>query len=239
MENLLAFVCKSQEELDQIAKNTDHSLFHKYYIIVGFEVNKNAQYVRQTDSFLMLQSLGDNDPELLSRLILLYSMPEYENCLIFLNNALINLNEILDKFSDLKNNVLLDNDYCIGVKRSKCAMSGFVKAEKKYSQLDYGVILDKAMNGESLDFEGFKIAFSEFLPTTKLSLSSNAQENLAKEIINIVLSHNEKYDGDIVKVMLDEEPNNKCIVFSTTNKEYEEYTTKICCDEDFVVYFYL
>lgn len=239
MENLLAFVCESQNELDRIARDTDHSLFHKYYIIVGFEVNKNASFFRQTDSFLMLQSLENKDPELLSRLILLYSMPEYENCLIYLNNALINLDEILDKFSDLKNNTLLDNDYCVGVKRSKCAMSGFGKAVKKYSQLDYGVIIDKAMSGESLDFEAFKIAFLEFLPTTKLSFSNNAKENLSKEIINIVLSHNEKHNGEEIQILLDEEVREKCIVFSTNEKEYEKYTTKISCDENFVVYFYL
>ena len=166
-------------------------------------------------------------------------MPEYENCLIYLNNALINLNEILDKFSDLKNNILLDNDYCVGVRRSKFAMTGFSKAVKKYSQLDYGLIMDRAMNGESLDFEAFKIAFLEFLPTTKLSFSTNSQENLSKEIINIVLSHNEKNSGEEIEILLDEEVREKCIVFSTNEKEYEKYTTKISCDENFVVYFYL
>ena len=64
-------------------------------------------------------------------------------------------------------------------------------------------------------------------------------DDISKEIINIVLSHNEKNNGEEIQILLDEEAREKCIVFSTNEKEYEKYTTKISCDENFVVYFYL
>ena len=42
MENLLVFICQNQNEAEQLAVISTNVNAHRYFIIVGFEINKQS-----------------------------------------------------------------------------------------------------------------------------------------------------------------------------------------------------
>ena len=54
---LVSFIADSQDELDKIAYQTSAINYHRYFITIGFEVNRNNKYFKETDSFLEIQNL--------------------------------------------------------------------------------------------------------------------------------------------------------------------------------------
>jgi len=235
MENLIVFICQNQNEAEQVAVVSSNVQAHRYFIIVGFEVNKDGNFFSETDSFLMLEKIDLNNQEQLCRLCLLYSLPNFENILIIKNNKLFNEKEANYIFLNLKNTL----EYALIVSRSDYALNGLQIKEEKIDFLDYGQVMMKAMNEETLSFDEFKIALKELLPVVNLNLSERSTMFLAKEIKEIILLHNREYKADNLDVLLDEAIKEKCLLFSTNDFNKEKYTTKLVCDDEIVVYFYI
>jgi len=234
MENLLVFICQSQNEAEQIAVISSNVNANRYFIIVGFEINKQSNFFLETDSFLLLEKIDLNNKEQIARLSLLYSMANYENILIYLNSKMFVENEANQIFLKLKNTY----DFALLLSRSSYALNGYQHEEDTVSTLDYGMIMQKAMNEEKLTFEEFKIALQELLPPVTLNLSERSTMFLTKELKEIILLHNREYRSEVLDVLLDETAMDKCLLFSTNDFNKEKYTTKIICGDEIVVYFY-
>jgi hypothetical protein len=234
MENLLVFICQNQNEAEQLAVISTNVDAHRYFIIVGFEINKQSSFFLETDSFLMLEKIDLKNKEQMVRLCLLYSLPNFENILIINNNKMFVEKEVKHVFLNLKNTL----DYAILLSRSDYALNGLQKEVDDVNILDYGQIMQKAMNEEVLTFQEFKIALKELLPAVTLNLSERSTMFLAKEIKEIILIHNKEYKSEVLDVLLDEAPKEKCLLFSTSDFDKEKYTTKLVCGNEIVVYFY-
>jgi hypothetical protein len=234
MENLLVFICQNQNEAEQLAVISSNVNAHRYFIIVGFEINKQSSFFLETDSFLMLEKIDLNNKEQLARLCLLYSLPNFENILIINNNKMFTEKEANHIFLNLKNTL----DYAMLLSRSDYALNGLKLDTEDINVLDYGNIMQKAMNEEELTFQEFKIALKELLPPANLNLSERSTMFLAKEIKEIILIHNKNYKNETLDVLLDEAAKEKCLLFSTNDFQKEKYTTKIVCGNEIVVYFY-
>jgi hypothetical protein len=234
MENLLVFICQNQNEAEQLAVISTNVNAHRYFIIVGFEINKQSSFFLETDSFLMLEKIDLNNRDQLARLCLVYSLPNFENILILNNNKMFIEKEANHIFLNLKNTL----DYATLLSRSDYALNGLKIETEDVSILDYGQIMQKAMNEETLSFQEFKIALKELLPAVTLNLSERSTMFLAKEIKEIILIHNKEYKSETLDVLLDETPKDKCLLFSTNDFNKEKYTTKLVCGNEIVVYFY-
>ena len=103
MENLLVFICQNQNEAEQLAVISTNVDAHRYFIIVGFEINKQSSFFLETDSFLMLEKIDLKNKEQMARLCLLYSLPNFENILIINNNKMFVEKEVKHVFLNLKN----------------------------------------------------------------------------------------------------------------------------------------
>ena len=233
MENLLVFICQNQNEAEQLAVISTNVDAHRYFIIVGFEINKQSSFFLETDSFLMLEKIDLKNKEQMVRLCLLYSLPNFENILIINNNKMFVEKEVKHVFLNLKNTL----DYAILLSRSDYALNGLQKEVDYVNVLDYGQIMQKAMNEEVLTFQEFKIALKELLPAVTLNLSERSTMFLAKEIKEIILIHNKEYKSEVLDVLLDDAPKEKCLLFSTSDFDKEKYTTKLVCGNEIVVYF--
>ena len=110
---LVAFIANSQDELEKLAYQTSAINYHRYFITVGFSVNREHRSLRETDSFLEIQSLDISNIEVLRRLILVYSPPDYENVALYTSNNIISLSELQNLFHNLLNAKLTKNDYLI------------------------------------------------------------------------------------------------------------------------------
>ena len=97
MNNLVCFLIKSQEELEKVAYQTSQINYHRYFILVGFEASKTSRFTIDTDSFLEIKSY-DDDTNLLKRLILCYSLPNYENIAVYLSNNVLSFDLFLAKY---------------------------------------------------------------------------------------------------------------------------------------------
>jgi len=234
MENLLVFICQNQNEAEQLAVISTNVDAHRYFIIVGFEINKQSSFFLETDSFLMLEKIDLKNKEQMARLCLLYSLPNFENILIINNNKMFVEKEVKHVFLNFKNTL----DYAILLSRSDYALNGLQKEVDDVNVLDYGQIMQKAMNEEVLTFQEFKIALKELLPAVTLNLSERSTMFLAKEIKEIILIHNKEYKSEVLDVLLDETAKEKCLLFSTSDFDKEKYTTKLVCGNEIVVYFY-
>jgi len=234
MENLLVFICQNQNEAEQLAVISTNVDAHRYFIIVGFEINKQSSFFLETDSFLMLEKIDLKNQEQMARLCLLYSLPNFENILIINNNKMFVEKEVRHVFLNFKNTL----DYAILLSRSDYALNGLQKEVDDVNVLDYGQIMQKAMNEEVLTFQEFKIALKELLPAVTLNLSERSTMFLAKEIKEIILIHNKEYKSEVLDVLLDETAKEKCLLFSTSDFDKEKYTTKLVCGNEIVVYFY-
>jgi len=234
MENLLVFICQNQNEAEQLAVISTNVDAHRYFIIVGFEINKQSSFFLETDSFLMLEKIDLKNQEQMARLCLLYSLPNFENILIINNNKMFVEKEVRHVFLNFKNTL----DYAILLSRSDYALNGLQKEVDDVNVLDYGQIMQKAMNEEVLTFQEFKIALKELLPAVTLNLSERSTMFLAKEIKEIILIHNKEYKSEVLDVLLDETEKEKCLLFSTSDFDKEKYTTKLVCGNEIVVYFY-
>jgi hypothetical protein len=234
MENLLVFICQNQNEAEQLAVISTNVDAHRYFIIVGFEINKQSSFFLETDSFLILEKIDLKNKEQMARLCLLYSLPNFENILIINNNKMFVEKEVKHVFLNFKNTL----DYAILLSRSDYALNGLQKEVDDVNVLDYGQIMQKAMNEEVLTFQEFKIALKELLPAVTLNLSERSTMFLAKEIKEIILIHNKEYKSEVLDVLLDETAKEKCLLFSTSDFDKEKYTTKLVCGNEIVVYFY-
>jgi hypothetical protein len=182
----------------------------------------------------MLEKIDLKNKEQMVRLCLLYSLPNFENILIINNNKMFVEKEVKHVFLNLKNTL----DYAILLSRSDYALNGLQKEVDDVNILDYGQIMQKAMNEEVLTFQEFKIALKELLPAVTLNLSERSTMFLAKEIKEIILIHNKEYKSEVLDVLLDETAKEKCLLFSTSDFDKEKYTTKLVCGNEIVVYFY-
>ena len=235
---LVAFIANSQDELEKLAYQTSAINYHRYFIIVGFSVNREHRSLRETDSFLEIQSLDISNIEVLRRLILVYSPPDYENVALYTSNNIISLSELQNLFHDLLNAKLTKNDYLISMSRMNFVFENIeVKKEDEVNPLDYGEIIQDAMMEKPISFEHFKLALKELLPEYNMLLDQSCIP-LSNDLKNIVLEHNKKnFIPKITTYFNEIKEHDKCIMFFDVDPMMTNYSTKIISIEGYVVYF--
>jgi hypothetical protein len=235
---LVAFIANSQDELEKLAYQTSAINYHRYFIIVGFSVNREHRSLRETDSFLEIQSLDISNIEVLRRLILVYSPPDYENVALYTSNNIISLSELQNLFHDLLNAKLTKNDYLISISRMNFVFENIeVKKEDEVNPLDYGEIIQDAMMEKPISFEHFKLALKELLPEYNMLLDQSCIP-LNNDLKNIVLEHNKKnFIPKITTYFNEIKEHDKCIMFFDVDPMMTNYSTKIISIEGYVVYF--
>lgn len=235
---LVAFIANSQDELEKLAYQTSAINYHRYFIIVGFSVNREHRSLRETDSFLEIQSLDISNIEVLRRLILVYSPPDYENVALYTSNNIISLSELQNLFHNLLNAKLTKNDYLISISRMNFVFENIeVKKEDEVNPIDYGEIIQDAMMEKPISYEHFKLALKELLPEYNMLLDQSCIP-LNNDLKNIVLDHNKKnFIPKITTYFNDIKEHEKCIMFFDVDPMMTNYSTKIISIEGYVVYF--
>ena len=139
---LTAFITTSQDELEKVAYQTSALNYHRYFIIVGFDVNRNNRYLKDTDSFLEIQSLEKSNIEILKRLVLVYSPPDYENIALYITNNIISLSELQNLFHDLLNGKHTKTDYLISISRMNFVFENVTTESTQNTSLDYSELMN-------------------------------------------------------------------------------------------------
>ena len=205
---------------------------------MGFSVNREHRSLRETDSFLEIQSLDISNIEVLRRLILVYSPPDYENVALYTSNNIISLSELQNLFHNLLNAKLTKNDYLISISRMNFVFENIeVKKEDEVNPIDYGEIIQDAMMEKPISYEHFKLALKELLPEYNMLLDQSCIP-LNNDLKNIVLDHNKKnFIPKITTYFNEIKEHEKCIMFFDVDPMMTNYSTKIISIEGYVVYF--
>lgn len=234
---LVAFIINSQDELEKIAYQTSALIYHRYFIIVGFDVNRNYKFLKDTDSFLEIQSLDISNIEILKRLVLVYSPPDYENIALYISNNIISLAELQNLFHDLLNSKLTKTDYLISISRMNFVFEITSTESNDENSFDYSEIINNAMMETPISYDHFKIALKELLPEYTYGLDQSCM-SMSNDLKNILLEHNKKNYVPKITVYYNEiKEHEKCIMFFDLDPELQNYSSKIISIEGYVVYF--
>ena len=233
---LTAFITTSQDELEKVAYQTSALNYHRYFIIVGFDVNRNNRYLKDTDSFLEIQSLEKSNIEILKRLVLVYSPPDYENIALYITNNIISLSELQNLFHDLLNGKHTKTDYLISISRMNFVFENVTTEPTQNTSLDYSEIINDAMMEKPISYEHFKIALRELLPEYTYNLDQSCM-SINNDLKNIILDHNKKnYAPKLTAFYNAIKEHEKCIMFFDSDPEIKNYSSKIISIEGYVVY---
>lgn len=234
---LTAFITTSQEELEKVAYQTSALNYHRYFIIVGFDVNRNNRFFRDTDSFLEIQSLDKSNIEILKRLVLVYSPPDYENIAFYISNNIISLPELQNLFHDLLNGKHTKTDYLFSISRMNFVFENHMEESSNVSPLDFSEIIDNAMMEKPISFDHFKVALKELLPEYTYGLDQSCML-MNNDLKNILLDHNKKnYVPKMTAYYNEIKEHEKCVMFFDLDPIIENYSSKIISIEGYVVYF--
>jgi hypothetical protein len=237
MDELVCFICGSQDELEKLAYQTSQLPYHRYFIIAGFEVNRNYRMLKETDSFLEIQSLDKSNVEVLKRLSLVYSPPDYENIAFYTSNNIISLTELQNLFHDLLNGRHTKTDYLFSISRMNFVFENYVPEKEAVNPLEYSSIIDSAMMGEPISYDHFKIAVKELLPEYTFTLDQSCM-SMSNDLKNILLDHNKKnYVPKLTAYFNEIKEHEKCIMFFDLDPSLQNYSSKIISIEGYAVYF--
>jgi hypothetical protein len=236
MDELVCFICGSQDELEKLAYQTSQLTFHRYFIIVGFEVNRNYHLLKATDSFLEIQSLDKSNLEILKRLSLVYSPPDYENIAFYISNNIISLTELQSLFHDLLNGRHTKTDYLFSISRMNFVFEKQLPEKEAVNPLEYSEIIDDAMMEKPISYDHFKIAIKELLPEYTFTLDQSCMV-MNNDLKNILLDHNKKnYIPKLTTYYNEIKEHEKCIMFFNLDPILQNYSSKIISIEGYVVY---
>jgi hypothetical protein len=236
---LVAFITFSQDELEKVAYQTSSLNYHRYFIIVDFDVNRNYRFLRDTDSFLEIQSLDKTNVEMLKRLVLVYSPPDYENIALYISNNIISLPELQNLFHDLLNGKHTKTDYLISISRMNFVFENYNPDTQPVNPLDLSEIIDNAMMEKPISYEHFKVAIKELLPEYTFNLDQSCM-SMNNDLKNILIEHNKGNFAPKMTAYYNEiKEHEKCIMFFDLDPVVENYTSKIISIEGYVVYFRL
>ncbi len=234
---LAAFITTSQEELEKVAYQTSALNYHRYFIIVGFDVNRNNRFFKDTDSFLEIQSLDKSNIEILKRLVLVYSPPDYENIALYISNNIISLPELQNLFHDLLNGKHTKTDYLLSISRMNFVFENYIPESSPVSTLDLSEIIDNAMMEKPISFDHFKVALKELLPEYTFALDQSCM-SMHNDIKNLLIEHNKaNYIPKITAYYNEIKEHEKCVMFFDLDPGVENYSSKIISIEGYVVYF--
>lgn len=234
---LVSFISTSQEELEKVAYQTSALNYHRYFIIVGFDVNRNNRFLRDTDSFLEIQSLDKSNIEILKRLVLVYSPPDYENIAFYISNNIISLPELQNLFHDLLNGKHTKTDYLFSISRMNFVFENYTPESSPVNTLDFSEIIDNAMMEKPISFDHFKIALKELLPEYTFALDQSCM-SMHNDIKNILIEHNKNnYVPKMTAYYNEIKEHEKCVMFFDLDPIIENYSSKIISIEGYVVYF--
>ena len=234
---LVSFILTSQEELEKIAYQTSALNYHRYFIIVGFDVNRNSRHFRDTDSFLEIESLDKSNNEILKRLVLVYSPPDYENIAFYISNNIISLPELQNLFHDLLNGKHTKTDYLFSISRMNFVFENIVAETPEINPLDYSEIIENAMMEKPISLDQFKIAIKELLPEYSFGLDQSCM-SMSNDLKNIIIEHNKRNFVPRMTVYYNEiKEHEKCIMFFDLDPGIDNYSSKIISIEGYVVYF--
>jgi hypothetical protein len=234
---LTAFIASSQEELEKVAYQTSALNYHRYFIIVGFDVNRNNRFFRDTDSFLEIQSLDKSNIEILKRLVLVYSPPDYENIAMYITNNIISLPELQNLFHNLLNGKHTKTDYLFSISRMNFVFENHTPESSPVNLLDLSEIIDNAMMEKPISFDHFKIALKELLPEYTFGLDQSCI-SMNNDLKNIIIEHNKNnYVPKITTYHNEIKEHEKCVMFFDLDPGVENYSSKIISIEGYVVYF--
>jgi hypothetical protein len=234
---LVAFIAASQDEIEKIAYQTSALNYHRYFIIVGFDVNRNYRHFRETDSFLEIQSLEKSNIEIVKRLVLVYSPPDYEHIAMYISNNIISLPELQNLFHDLLNGKHTKTDYVFSISRMNFVFEDVLQETNTIDPLDFSQIIDDAMMEKPISFDHFKIAIKELLPEYNFALDQSCM-SMSNDLKNIVIEHNKKNFVPKMTVYYNEiKEHEKCIMFFDLDPNLTAYSSKIISIEGYVIYF--
>lgn len=234
---LVSFILTSQEELEKVAYQTSALNYHRYFIIVGFDVNRGSRHFKDTDSFLEIQSLDKSNIEIIKRLVLVYSPPDYEHIAFYISNNIISLPELQNLFHDLLNGKHTKTDYLFSISRMNFVFENIVTEPVTNSSLDYSEIINNAMMGKPISYDNFKIALKELLPEYTYNLDQSCM-SINNDLKNILLEHNKKnYAPKLTAYYNEIKEHEKCIMFFNLDPNIKSYSSKIITTEGYVVYF--
>lgn len=234
---LTAFITSSQEELEKVAYQTSALNYHRYFIIVGFDVNRNNRFFKDTDSFLEIQSLDKSNNEILKRLVLVYSPPDYENIALYISNNIISLPELQNLFHDLLNGKHTKTDYLFSISRMNFVFENYISESLPVDTLDLSEIIDNAMMEKPISFDHFKVALKELLPEYTFGLDQSCM-SMHNDIKNLIIEHNKaNYAPKITAYYNEIKEHEKCVMFFNLDPNIKNYSSKIISTEGYVVYF--
>ena len=144
----------------------------------------------QRNKVLEIIKSYDDDTNLLKRLILCYSLPNYENIAVYLSNNVLSLNDLQQCFHSLLNGEHTNKDYLFSISRADFVFNSVVESlDTNQAITNYSDIISQAMNGELISYGDFKIAMKELLPEKNLIMDASC-EFMPFELQNIIIEHN-------------------------------------------------
>jgi hypothetical protein len=181
-----------------------------------------------------VDELDSKNHSAMSRIALLYSMPSYENIIILKSNEMFDLAEIKFIFGKLEKGDQISRDYLIILQRQNVALNGFPDVQDELPVIDYGLIMNRAMNEEMLKDQELKIALSELMPPCNYIF----EDDIDKNIKNIFIQTSSPSSKQSYGVYLNRQPEGKGVVVDYKNSDIKKYTAKLVC-ENFAVYLIL
>lgn len=235
VDNLVCFIVSSQEELDKVSYQTSQLNYHRYFILLGFEATKNSRFTLDTDSFIEIKNKSENN-NFIKKLILCYSMPNYENIAVYTSNNVISLNDLQQLFHSLMNGTHTKKDYLFSISRADFVFNESDSAPSVTESDNYSDIITRAMNNEMISYDEFKIAMKELLPEKNLIMDESCVY-MPFELQNIILEHNKNNFLTKLNVYYNKiKEHDECIMLFDLPTNINKYSMQIKSIEGFELY---
>jgi hypothetical protein len=192
---LLVLITNSKTEIDYLDNLTKDFPCQKYFIIN--DPNYNRQHKKNLNVITLPNfDLNLNGIEILTRLIFLYSNPEFEYFITFQHNKYIDqeyIKTIIDELESNKSFIL--NNKIFATCREFTAYNGFnfnnVDTEEDQSIEDVHN-LNLAMTGLPVNNKIFLLALKDVLPASEIVIDNSIEPEISKFLFQINLSSEEK-----------------------------------------------
>jgi len=186
---------------------------------------------------LEIESLDKSNIEMIKRLVLVYSPPDYEHIAMYISNNIISLPELQNLFHDLLNGRHTKNDYLFSISRMNFVYEMGSQESLPVDPLEFSEIIENAMMEKPISLEHFKIALKELLPQYTFGLDQSCM-SMRNDLKNIILEHNKSNFVPKMTIYYNEiKEHEKCIMFFDLDPNITSYSTKIISIEGYVVYF--
>jgi hypothetical protein len=226
MRNLLCFVCYGLDDALKYSGWTNNlDMCHRYFLFIGdktpsYEWKKNTDYVKHIKN---LSKVKDYE-NIVQRYFMFFTDANYTNIIICHSIKTTNINVIKSLFQDVYkhqkpitqfNILAFTKEYLLFNSLENIKMQS-LQEDKQLSDLEIGMEIHKAAQGQEVGFDTLLQAIMEFVLVDNIMIHPNVNKYFTQA--SIIQSYSKDRKSDCTSMIMEEMDNDDFYDFLTNNK---------------------